>query len=113
MSTMEDQPAPQNTPQGLTGEQLGALVQQAANMVTQQMALNSRMRKVNITDVDKRLEELTKMVELMHVHIDVLTKLLISKNTCTVDEVNQWLVAGFATHANELAGKPEIVIPRH
>jgi len=110
MNTMQDQPAP--TPD-LTPEQLSELVQQAANAVTQHLRLSARNRQINnTTRIDKIQQEQLALVTLMHLHIDALTKLLVAKGLLSFDDVNKALVAEFATHANELAGKPQLVVPR-
>ena len=108
---MQDQPAP--TPD-LTPEQLAQLVQQAADAVTQQMRLAARTRQINnTTRIDKIQQDQLALVTLMHLHIDALTKLLVAKGLLSFDDVNRALVAEFASHANELSGKPRLVVPRH
>lgn len=110
MSPMQDQPVPAQEP---TSQQLVAMVQQAANLVVQQLTLANRGRAIDVVTVDAKLQEIVSITTLMHCHLDMLTKLLVLKKVCTQEEINKYLIAEFVTAANELAGKPQIVVPRH
>jgi len=109
MSAMEDQPAPQAQ---LTGEALAKLVQEAANAVIQNLRVAGRNRAVAMKAIDDRLQETIALTTLVHCHLDALTKLLVAKGTATQDEINMSIVAEFASKANELAGRPQLVVPR-